>query len=147
MSWEIPPQPAPDVDSEGFWQATAQGRLALCRCVDCRLWLHPPLERCRHCAGLTAFEPVAGSGIVYSFIVQRQGAVVGYLDDLPYVVALVELDGVPGLRLPARLVDIAPEDVAIGMPVEVELVELPGGEFHVPVVRPVSSTAAGSKER
>ena len=133
---DVPPQPAPDADTEGFWRATAAGHLAMCRCADCGLWLQPPLERCRRCAGPTAFEEVAGTGTVYSFIVQRQASVVGYLDVVPYVVALVELDEQPGLRLPTRLVDIEPEQVHVGMRVTAEIVDLPGGEYKVPVFRP-----------
>jgi hypothetical protein len=136
---QYPPQPAPDVDSEGFWEATGEGRLAMCRCVDCRLWLQPPLERCRRCGGATAFEDVAGTGTIYSFIVQRQPSVVGYLDldAIPYVVALVELDEQPGLRLPSRIVGIEPELVTVGMRVAVELIDLPGGDYTVPVFRAV----------
>ena len=47
----IPPQPVPDADTAPFWAATAAGRLAMCRCQSCGLWLQPPLERCRACAG------------------------------------------------------------------------------------------------
>jgi uncharacterized protein len=111
----------------------------MCRCQSCGLWLQPPLERCRRCAGPTAFEDVAGTGLVYSFIVQRQAAVAGYLDQLPYVVALVELDEQPGLRLPTRIVGVDPSEVACGMRVAAELTGLPGGEFTVPVFRPVQS--------
>lgn len=134
---DIPPQPLPDVDTEGFWQATAGGYLAMCRCRSCRQWLQPPLERCRICAAETAFEPVAGTGVIYSFIVVRQAAVPGYLHDLPYVVALVDLDEQPGLRLPGRVVDIDPGDVSVGMRVAAELVALPGGDHVVPVFRAV----------
>ena len=134
---QYPPQPAPDVDSEGFWDATADGKLALCRCTECRVWLQPPLERCRLCAGATAFEEVAGTGTIYSFIVQRQPSVVGYLDALPYVVALVDLDEQDGLRLPSRIVGIEPEDVRVGMRVAVELEDLPGGDYKIPVFRPL----------
>jgi uncharacterized OB-fold protein len=133
---QYPPQPAPDVDSEPFWAAAADGRLALCRCTECRRWLQPPLERCRHCEAATTFEPVAGTGTVYSFIVQRQASVVGYLDRLPYVVALVELDEQSGLRLPSRLVGVEPDDVTVGMRVAVEFADLPGGDYTVPVFRP-----------
>ncbi len=131
-----PPQPAPDADSRGFWEATADGRLALCRCAACGLWLQPPLERCRRCAGPTRFEPVSGEGAIYSFIVTRHPCCPGYLDALPYVVALVDLDEQPGLRLSARLVGERPEDVRIGQRVRVEIERLPGGEFRVPIFRP-----------
>jgi uncharacterized OB-fold protein len=135
-STQYPPQPEPDVDSAGFWEATADGRLAVCRCSECRVWLHPPLERCRLCGAPTAFEDVAGTGTIYSFVVQRQPAVVGYLDAVPYVVALVELDEQVGLRLPTRIVGLEPEEITVGLPVVAELVDLPGGDYKVPVFRP-----------
>ena len=131
-----PPQPDPDVDTEGFWQATAEGRLALCRCRTCRAWLQPPLERCRHCNEPTAFEAVTGRGVVHSYIVVHHPVAPGYLDQLPYVVALVELAEQQGLRLPGRLVGIEPPDVTIGMAVQAEIVPLPGGDHRVPVFRP-----------
>jgi hypothetical protein len=131
-----PPQPLPDPDTEPFWQATAEGQLAMCRCTDCGLWQQPPLERCRRCDGPTAFEPVAGSGTIYTFIVQRQPAVVGYFDQVPYTVALVDLDEQPGLRLPGRVVDVDPDDVRIGMRVKARIEPLPGGDFYVPVWMP-----------
>jgi uncharacterized OB-fold protein len=135
-----PPQPLPDIDTEPFWRATAEGHLNMCRCQSCGQWQQPPLERCRRCDGPTAFEPVAGAGTIYTFIVQRQPAVVGYFDQVPYTVALVDLDEQPGLRLPGRVVDIDPDDVRIGMRVAARIEPLPGGEFHVPVWVPDATT-------
>jgi uncharacterized protein len=132
-----PPQPAPDFDTEPFWQSAADGRLMMCRCQKCGNWHQPPLERCRRCAAPTEFEPISGNGTVYTFIVQRQPAVVGYFDQVPYVVALVDLDEQPGVRLPGRLVDIDPDEVAIGMRVTAHIVDLPGGNFRIPVFRPM----------
>lgn len=129
----LPPQPAPDFDSQGFWDATAQDELKMCHCTACGLWMMPPLEKCRKCAAPTHFDKVQGTGTVYTFIVQRQGAVSGYLESLPYTVAIVEFDEQPGLRLPGRLVNIAPEDVHCGMRVEVKFEKLAGGDFKVPV--------------
>lgn len=90
----------------------------------------------RRCAGPTEWAEVAGTGEVHSFIIQRQGAVPGYLDNLPYVVALVELDEQPGLRLPARLVDIDPEAVTVGLRVAARLLPHPGGDFTVVAFSP-----------
>jgi uncharacterized protein len=131
-----PPQPAPDIDTEPFWEATAHGELAMCRCDDCGTWQQPPLERCRRCAGPTSFHPVSGNGTIYTFIVQRQPAVVGYFDRVPYAVAIVELDEQEGLRLPGRVVDVDVDDVAIGMRVTARIDPLPGGDFAVPVFVP-----------
>lgn len=128
---QLPPQPRPDPDSEGFWSATASGRIELCRCRDCGLWHHPPLERCRACAAETRFDPIAGTGSLRSFIVVRHAAVPGYLDAVPYIVGMVELDEQPGLRLVGRLLDVDPQDVEVGARVRAELVDLPPGDFVV----------------
>ena len=134
----LPPQPKPDFDSEGFWQSTSAGELSMCRCQQCRLWLQPPLEQCRLCGGETSFESVSGRGTIYSFIVVRHGAVPGFLENLPYVVAIIELEEQAGLRLPTRLLDVDPDSVQIGQPVEAELVDLPGGDFRVACFRPTN---------
>lgn len=133
-----PPQPEPDVDTAPFWDATAHGQLLMCRCLECRHWHQPPLERCRRCGGETAFEPISGHGTVYTFIVQRQPAVVGYFDQVPYAVALVELDEQAGLRLPGRVVDVDPDAVEIGMRVRARIDDLPGGDHRVPVWVPAT---------
>ena len=133
LDLSIPPQPAPDIDTQGFWEATAAGRLAICRCRQCGLWLQPPLERCRRCAGDTSFEEVSGLGELHSFIVVHHPAVPGYLDDLPYVIGLVELVEQEGLRLPARIVGADAGGLRVGQAVEARVVHLAGGSYHVPV--------------
>jgi uncharacterized OB-fold protein len=40
-------------------------------------------------------------------------------DNVPYVVAVVELDDAPGVRMIANVVECDPEDVEIGKPVRV----------------------------
>ena len=56
----------------------------------------------------------------------------GYLEDLPYLVALIELDEQAGLRLPGRLIDIAPDQVRIGQRMRAEIADLPGGASASP---------------
>jgi uncharacterized OB-fold protein len=107
----MPPVPVPDVVTAGFWEAAAGGTFVMARCSECRRWDHPPQERCRHCDGEMGFEPVVGTGTVFSFIVVRRQFVPGHPP--PEVVALVELDDQPGLRLTA-VIDAEPETVAIG---------------------------------
>ncbi len=94
-----PPQaPLIDADSAGFWEATREGRIALCRCTGCGTWLARPLERCSRCAAPTSFDPVAGTGTVYSYIVVHHPAVPAFKHLVPYVIALVEFDEGPGCR-------------------------------------------------
>jgi uncharacterized OB-fold protein len=138
-----PVQPRIDSDSEGFWQALQDQQLKLDRCQDCRRWQHPPLERCRRCGGELRFEAISGRGTVHSFIVVRYPAFPAQADDLPYVIALVDLDEDPTVRVAARL-DAPPEDVSIGLRVASALVPLPGGPHTVPVFRPVAPEAAAT---
>ena len=74
----LAPVPVIDPDSAAYWESLRQGTLAICRCTECRRWMHPPLERCRYCGGASAVEPVSGVGSVYSFIVVRRAMVPGF---------------------------------------------------------------------
>lgn len=62
---------------------------------------------------------VSGRGIVYSFTSARQAFDPAFGEGIPYVVALVELDEDPGLRVLSNVVGIAPEEVSVGLPVAV----------------------------
>jgi uncharacterized OB-fold protein len=138
-----PPRPTPDIDSERYWAAARDGRFELCRCTSCRRWLQPPLERCRHCGGPTAFEPASGVGEIYSFIVIRHPSVPAFARHLPYVVALVELT--EGVRLPGRMVGIEPDAVRIGQRVHGEFDTLPGADQPAYVFRPTGGPSASRR--
>jgi uncharacterized OB-fold protein len=125
----LTPQPLPDPDTREFWEMLKHGTLGACRCQQCGLWMHPPLERCRACAGAVRVEPVSGDGVIVSFILVRQSTVPGRLP--PYVVATVELAEQRGLHLMA-IVHAAPDEVHVGAKVRASVVPLPGGDFNVP---------------
>lgn len=123
----LPPLPRPDLESQGFWDGLAADRLDLCRCTACRTWMQPPLERCRRCGAETAFETTSGRGTVFSHIVVRHPAVPGHPP--PYVIALVDIDEQPGVRLTGVL-DVDPEaTIEIGMPVVAEIRDIGDSEL------------------
>ncbi|MCD4533017.1 OB-fold domain-containing protein [Nocardioides sp. cx-169] len=130
-----PPAPLIDADSAGFWEATREGRIALCRCTACRAWIPRPMVRCSRCAEPTTFENVSGLGTIYSYIVVHHPSVPAFAADVPYVVALVELD--EGPRLPGILRD-AGASARIGERVRAELAEVPGAEERAIVFRPTA---------
>jgi uncharacterized OB-fold protein len=57
-----------------------------------------------------------------------------YADEVPYVVALIDLE--EGVRMPTNIVDCVPEAVTAGMPVEVCFRTV--GDFRLPQFRPAS---------
>ena len=58
-----------------------------------------------------------GRGTVYSFTVTYQNQAPGFREELPYVLAIVELD--EGVRMMTNVVGCAPDAVRVGMAVEV----------------------------
>ena len=101
-----------------FWDAVRRHQLVLQRCDECEQLRFVPSERCRNCGSPAAtWVPVSGAATVYTFTVVHRAPTPAYQADAPYAIAYVEL--AEGPRMPTRLVDVAPEEVAIGMPVEV----------------------------
>ncbi len=93
---------------------SAYYRLEGQRCPGCGDLHFPPRPSCSRC-GHEELEPFrfCGRGEVFSYSVVAM-APKGFL--APYVVAMVELE--EGVMVTAQLTDVEPEDVAIGLPVE-----------------------------
>jgi uncharacterized OB-fold protein len=105
--------------SARYWREIPQRyRLEAVKCRGCgKVWF-PPRLVCAEC-GKKAFEQVklAGEGKVETFTVIRV-APCDFTDQAPYAVGVVELDG--GVPIQCQIVDCAPEDLKIGMPVKIE---------------------------
>lgn len=115
------PVPAPDDVSRFYWEAAADHRLVMQRCRSCRQLQYPPEICCVHCQG-EEFEiaETTGRGTIYSYSVIDRPLHAGFVDALPYVVALVELDDQSELRILTNLVDVPPgTSLRCGLPVAV----------------------------
>lgn len=113
-----PPPPRMNVDGREFWEGTAQQRLLLKMCSDCGRKHYPPRYLCPHCWS-AAFEWVqsAGRGKVYSYTVMHRAPTASFSDQVPYVLALVDL--AEGPRLMTNIVGPGALDVRIGDAVSV----------------------------
>jgi acetyl-CoA acetyltransferase/uncharacterized OB-fold protein len=117
--------PAVTPDNEHFWLGGAEGELRFLRCQACQWWIHPPSPVCPVCLSRDIRPEVAsGLGRVHTFTVNWQAWYPNL--DPPYVVAIIDLDDQPGLRLTTNLVGIDPDDVVIGMRVRVVFEEWDG---------------------
>jgi uncharacterized OB-fold protein len=85
-------------------------------CEGCGAKWFPPADVCRSC-GEPRLAPYRfrGQGEVYSYSTVRQ-APNGFAGRVPYVVALVKLE--EGPLVATQLADVDPEEVGIGMAVE-----------------------------
>jgi len=110
------PQPAPE--SVPFWEAAKRHRLEIPRCNACGKHWFPPSQACPHClAADFAFVPVSGRGKVFSFVTFHRVYHPAFATEVPYVVALVELE--EGPRMLSNIVGAKPENVVCEMPVKV----------------------------
>ena len=110
--------PKLDDGNREFWTAGERGELVFWRCADCGYWIHPPSPRCPACLSSNVrTEAVSGRGVVHSFTVNHQNW--NPTMPSPYAIALVELAEQQGLRLMTNIVDCSPDDVRIGMDVQV----------------------------
>ena len=79
-----------------------------------------PAPICFAChSAATEWAPLSGRGTVYTYTVVHHPVHPKLAGSIPYNVVLVALDDAPGVRLVSNLVDAAPEELRVGLPVEV----------------------------
>jgi uncharacterized protein len=116
----VKPRPAPDDLTRPYWEAAKRHELRVLRCTECGRYRHPPTLACPECAGTaTEWARLSGRGEIYSFIIDYRLMVPGF--DEPYVVAqVVPVEaGADTVRITTNIRGCPPEDVRIGMPVQV----------------------------
>ena len=112
------PQPMTGKEALPFWQAAAEHRLVAQECGVCGHLHLPPSPICPSCrSDATGWKELSGRGEVYTYTIIHRVVAAG--QDLPFVVAVIALEGAPGVRLISNIVDTPPEEIEIGMPVEV----------------------------
>jgi uncharacterized OB-fold protein len=129
------PKPAKDNISREYWEAASRGELLIQRCPDCGHRQHYPRAACMACGGTPEWERASGQAVVYTYTVIRQNYAKPFRDELPYVIAMVDL--AEGPRLYVGLTDVEPDAVRIGMPVEVWFADA-GDDIGIPFFRPVT---------
>src|ERR1041384_5853129 len=128
------PLPFANEDTQEYWEACKRGELRLQKCAGCGHLRFPPSIVCPRCLSESStWEQTSGRGTVYTWIVVHRPQPPAFFEDAPYNVAIVELE--EGPRLHARIVDCAPETIAIGMPVEV-VFEKKNDDVTMPYFRP-----------
>jgi uncharacterized OB-fold protein len=113
-------KPLPHLDEENrpFWEALQRHELYVQRCRDCGDLRFHPRAQCTQCLSpRTEWVKSSGRGKVYTFTATYQNQAPGWRESLPYIMSWVELD--EGVKMLTNLIDCRPEDVKIGMPVEV----------------------------
>ena len=112
------PVPVPDHVTAQFWDAAKHHKLLIQSCPDCGAQQSFPQSYCRNCLSeKITWSEASGRGKVYSYTVIHRPPSMKFQADVPYTVAIVELD--EGVRMMSNIIGIDPEDVRVGMAVEV----------------------------
>ncbi len=129
--------PPPDLEQAPYWAATSEGRLTVQRCVPHGHVQLYARAHCVTCRGEVRWVDASGFGTVYSFTVLRQHHSRSLRHLLPLVVALVDL--AEGPRIMTNLVNVEPENVRVGMRLEVYFERVSDGAalpFFTPATDP-----------
>ncbi len=134
------PLPTPTPISRPHWDGCREGELRAQRCRQCETWVFIPQPACPSClSGELEWVASAGRGRVYSYTIVHRPQQPAF--DIPYVVAIVELE--EGFTMLTNLVDCEPQDVAVGLPVEVVFRAMTD-EITLPYFRPCAARAAAN---
>jgi uncharacterized OB-fold protein len=121
-------KPLPEITAESkpFWDACARHEFLVQRCAACGHVQHYPRGVCTNCwSDQLQWKPSLGRGRVYTFTVTHRTQARGFRDELPYVLAWIELD--EGVQVMSNIVGVDTAKVAIGMPVKVTFEDVKEG--------------------
>ena len=113
-------KPLPEIKpwSVAFWDGAKQHRLLIQECKDCGAKIFYPRKMCPECWSQNlSWAEASGKGKIFSYSVTMAGVEEKFAEDLPFVLALVDLE--EGVRMMTNIVNCPPENVSIGMDVEV----------------------------
>jgi uncharacterized OB-fold protein len=112
------PAPIPNADTKPFWEACNREELIYQYCGSCGQAQFYPRTLCAHCRALAlGWRTSKGLGTIYTYTVNFRAPSSSFASEVPYVIALVDLD--EGFRMMLNVKGCPPEAVRIGMRIKV----------------------------
>jgi acetyl-CoA acetyltransferase/uncharacterized OB-fold protein len=123
-----------------FWKSGEDGTLRFQRCSSCGELRHPPSPVCPYCRSQEwAPAEVSGRGVVAGFTFNEQMWIPSFPP--PYLIAIVAIEEDDRVRLTTNLVNVAPDDVFVGMKVQVTFEH--DEDVWIPLFEPTGATDKG----
>jgi uncharacterized OB-fold protein len=121
-----------------FWEGLLLHEFRLCKCRRCGACFFP-FTVCVHHADIPDFTEMewlrtSGKGQVFAHLIVYNATDPDYADDVPFTLALVELD--EGPLFPTRIVGCRPDDVKVGMRVGIHFEDIPEAGYTLPLFAP-----------
>ncbi|GAA1005054.1 hypothetical protein Aple_035920 [Acrocarpospora pleiomorpha] len=135
------PLPVITDENEPFWAGLRERRLLVQSCAGCGHVRFPINRYCPRCLSDEAtWQELSGRGTVFSYIVFHQVYNQAFAADVPYNVALIQLD--EGPRMFSNVVGVDNAAVKVGDPVVVDFEDVTD-DVTLPRFRPVPVAPEG----
>ncbi len=133
MNDSTKPIPSPTAATKAFWSGCADRKLFFRKCTQCAKFHAPTRYACSCGSTDLSWTEMSGSGTVFSYTIVHRAPDPAFKNDLPYVIAIIEMD--EGGRLMSNVIDCDPNSVVIGMSVQA-VFEIVSEGIGVPKFRP-----------
>ena len=121
------PLPHPTPKTQPFWDALKEHRIDIQRCDDCGHWIFFPRLHCPRCFSTAlSWKTVSGEGELHTFTLSRVPTLPELADEVPQMLAVVQLDEGPHLN--TTLVGLAEDQIKVGMRVRPVFDDIVPGE-------------------
>jgi uncharacterized OB-fold protein len=101
-----------------FYAFCKNHELRFQRCSDCGRWRHIPRDMCAKCGSFKwEWAQSSGKGKLFSWTTATQPMMPQFAESVPYSPVVVEVQ--EGVRLVTWLTGIKPEELELGMPLQV----------------------------
>jgi len=140
MELNVRPVPIPDPVSAFYWDHAKQGKLAVQGFEGSDILQHPPspVPEVPGGPGDGVGDPIAvevsGRGTLFAFTILHQPFHPGFVDAVPMIIGLTELDDAPGVKILTNIVEADPGELRCGLPMEVVFEQRE--DFALPQFRP-----------
>jgi len=111
--------PEIDHDSALYWQSLREHKAKLQKCSKCGRLRFPPSASCYYCGMLGGeWTTISGKGTIYTWIVVHHPVDPRLVKEVPFVIALVELE--EGPRVAGRLLGCDHKEIDVDMHVKAQ---------------------------
>ncbi len=132
------PTPTPTPETEYYWAGCRDGELRIQRCNACSQYYFYPRPSCAHCASSdVSWVRASGRATLHTYLISHRAAP-GFEDNVPYAIAVVQLEEGPRMMSNIVGIDNTPENLILDMDLEVTFENR--GAQSVPVFRPAGAS-------
>ncbi len=114
------PIPVPQVESDQYWQKAKEKELWLRKCNACNQPYFYPRDISPCCFSRnTTWIQASGKATLFTYGIVQRAPHPGFVPDVPFVTAIVELEEGPIMATNIVMEDPTPEKLQVGMALEV----------------------------